>query len=93
FRSSSAPCHTERLEMSSFVDRLVFPAPNPTYSRDTFKKHLCFIPWNEAVSPERVEDDRFADGIPCIWLPAPRAAGVILFCHGNAEDLGMCFPF
>ncbi|CAE8657854.1 unnamed protein product, partial [Polarella glacialis] len=85
FRSSSAPCHTERLEMSSFVDRLVFPAPNPTYSRDTFKKHLCFIPWNEAVSPERVEDDRFADGIPCIWLPAPRAAGVILFCHGNAE--------
>lgn len=28
-----------------------------------------------------------------MWLPAPRAAGVILFCHGNAEDLGMCFPF
>eukprot|EP00933_Yihiella_yeosuensis_P006725 TRINITY_DN111491_c0_g1_i1.p1 TRINITY_DN111491_c0_g1~~TRINITY_DN111491_c0_g1_i1.p1 ORF type:complete len:409 (+),score=70.09 TRINITY_DN111491_c0_g1_i1:103-1329(+) len=79
--------------MSSFIDKLVFPAPNPTYTKDTFKKHLCFIPWNEAVSPERVEDDRFAEGIPCIWLPAPRAAGVILFCHGNAEDLGMCFPF
>lgn len=79
--------------MSAFVDRLVFPAPNPTYSRDTFKKHLCWIPWNEAVSPDRVDDERFADGIPCMWLPAPRAAGVILFCHGNAEDLGMCFPF
>merc|ERR1719220_847209 len=22
-----------------------------------------------------------------------KSAGVILFCHGNAEDLGMCFPF
>lgn len=79
--------------MSTFVDKLVFPAPNPTYGKDTFKKHLCWIPWNEAVSPDRVNDDRFAEGIPCMWLPAPRAAGVILFCHGNAEDLGMCFPF
>jgi len=79
--------------MSSFVDKLVFPAPSPTYTKDTFKKHLCWIPWNEAVSPDRVDDERFAEGIPCMWLPAPRAAGVILFCHGNAEDLGMCFPF
>mmetsp|Transcript_5099 Transcript_5099/g.11972 ORF Transcript_5099/g.11972 Transcript_5099/m.11972 type:complete len:396 (+) Transcript_5099:136-1323(+) len=79
--------------MSTFVDRLVFPAPSPTYSKDTFKKHLCWIPWNEAVSPDRVDDERYAEGIPCMWLPAPRAAGVILFCHGNAEDLGMCFPF
>jgi len=28
-----------------------------------------------------------------MWLPAPRAAGVILFCHGNAEDLGMSLTF
>lgn len=79
--------------MSTFVDRLVFPAPAPTYTKETFKKHLCWIPWNEAVSPSRVDDERYAEGIPCMWLPAPRAAGVILFCHGNAEDLGMCFPF
>jgi pimeloyl-ACP methyl ester carboxylesterase len=79
--------------MTSFVDKLVFPAPSPTYTKDTFKKHLCWIPWNEAVSPDRMDDERYAEGIPCMWLPAPRAAGVILFCHGNAEDLGMCFPF
>eukprot|EP00927_Polykrikos_kofoidii_P066190 TRINITY_DN61838_c0_g1_i1.p1 TRINITY_DN61838_c0_g1~~TRINITY_DN61838_c0_g1_i1.p1 ORF type:complete len:453 (-),score=95.95 TRINITY_DN61838_c0_g1_i1:157-1515(-) len=78
---------------SSFFDKLVFPAPTPTYSRESFKKHLCWVPWNEAVSPEKMEDERYAAGIPCMWLPAPRAAGVILFCHGNAEDLGMCFPF
>mmetsp|Transcript_2873 Transcript_2873/g.6527 ORF Transcript_2873/g.6527 Transcript_2873/m.6527 type:complete len:374 (+) Transcript_2873:97-1218(+) len=79
--------------MSAFIDKLLFPAPQPTYGKDAFKKHLCWIPWNEAVSPDRVDDERFAEGIPCVWLPAPRAAGVILFCHGNAEDLGMCFPF
>jgi len=79
--------------MSSFADKLVFPAPAPSYGKDSFKKHLCWIPWNEAVSPDRVDDDKYADGIPCMWLPAPRAAGVILFCHGNAEDLGMSFAF
>jgi len=79
--------------MSSFADKLVFPAPAPSYNKDSFKKHLCWIPWNEAVSPDRVDDERYAEGIPCLWLPAPRAAGVILFCHGNAEDLGMSFAF
>jgi pimeloyl-ACP methyl ester carboxylesterase len=28
-----------------------------------------------------------------MWLPAPRAANVMLFLHGNAEDLGMSFTF
>lgn len=79
--------------MASFIDKIVFPAPTPTYGKDTYKKHLCWIPWNEAVSPDRIDDERYADGIPCMWLSAPKAAGVILFCHGNAEDLGMCFPF
>lgn len=79
--------------MATFADKLVFPAPAPSYGKDSFKKHLCWIPWNEAVSPDRVDDDKYADGIPCMWLPAPRAAGVILFCHGNAEDLGMSFAF
>jgi pimeloyl-ACP methyl ester carboxylesterase len=79
--------------MSSIADKLVFPAPSPTYNKDSFKKHLCWIPWNEAVSPERFDDEKYAEGIPCMWLPAPRAAGVILFCHGNAEDLGMSFAF
>jgi len=79
--------------MSSFADRFVFPAPKSSYSKETLKKYLCWIPWNEAVSPDRVDDERYAEGIPCLWLPAKKAAGVILFCHGNAEDLGMSFAF
>lgn len=79
--------------MATFADKIIFPSPTPTYSKDHFKKHLCWVPWNAAVSPDRVDDEKYADGIPCMWLPAPKAAGVILFCHGNAEDLGMSFAF
>jgi pimeloyl-ACP methyl ester carboxylesterase len=79
--------------MASFADRLVFPAPKSSYSRETLKRYLCWIPWNEAVSPHRVDNEIYAEGIPCLWLPATKAAGVILFCHGNAEDLGMSFAF
>lgn len=77
----------------SFLDKLVFPAPSPSYGKETFKKNLCWIPWNEAVSPDKFGDECYSEGIPCLWLPTPRSAGVILFCHGNAEDLGMCFQF
>ena len=37
----------------------------------------------------RYGGNRASFGIPCMWLPAPRAANVMLFLHGNAEDLGM----
>lgn len=79
--------------MASLADRLIFPAPTPTYTRESHRKHLVWIPWNEAVSPDKADDEKFAEGIPCMWLPAPRAAGVMIFFHGNAEDLGMSFAF
>jgi len=79
--------------MSSLADKLVFPAPKPSYSKESFKNHLCWIPWNKALSPDRVDDELCAEGIPCMWLPAERAAGVILFFHGNAEDLGLSHAF
>lgn len=78
---------------SSIADRFVFPAPAATYTRESCKKHLCWIPWNEAISPKWANDERFAEGIPCMWFPAPRSAAVLLFFHGNAEDLGMSFSF
>mmetsp|Transcript_98086 Transcript_98086/g.184448 ORF Transcript_98086/g.184448 Transcript_98086/m.184448 type:complete len:411 (+) Transcript_98086:113-1345(+) len=79
--------------MATLADKLVFPAPEPSYTKDSFKNHLCWIPWNRALSPERVDQEQYAEGIPCMWLPAERAAGVILFFHGNAEDLGLSHAF
>jgi len=46
------------------------------------------------ISPKRAAQAKGKGqegGIPCLWFPAPKAATVIVFFHGNAEDLGMCF--
>lgn len=72
-------------------DRFIFPAPDPSYGAHSYKRHLCWIPWNSVISPERAADEKWTDGIPCLWFPAPKAASVILFFHANAEDLGMSF--
>mmetsp|Transcript_43673 Transcript_43673/g.79683 ORF Transcript_43673/g.79683 Transcript_43673/m.79683 type:complete len:410 (-) Transcript_43673:103-1332(-) len=72
-------------------NRFIFPAPDPSYGPQSYKRHLCWIPWNEVISPKRVNDESCSDGIPCLWFPAPKAATVILFFHANAEDLGMSF--
>jgi len=72
-------------------NRFVFPAPEPSYGAQSYKRHLCWIPWNEVISPKRANNERYKDGIPCLWFPAPKAATVIIFFHANAEDLGMSF--
>lgn len=76
---------------AGFAERFVFPAPEASYGAQTYKRHLCWIPWNEVISPEKAKDERCKDGIPCLWFPAPKAATVIIFFHANAEDLGMSF--
>jgi len=76
---------------AGFAERFLFPAPDPSYGPQSYKRHLCWIPWNEVISPQRVKDEKCLDGIPCLWFPAPKAATVILFFHANAEDLGMSF--
>eukprot|EP00927_Polykrikos_kofoidii_P077042 TRINITY_DN74031_c0_g1_i1.p1 TRINITY_DN74031_c0_g1~~TRINITY_DN74031_c0_g1_i1.p1 ORF type:complete len:401 (+),score=52.71 TRINITY_DN74031_c0_g1_i1:120-1322(+) len=77
--------------MDGLGNRFIFPAPDASYGPQSYKRHLCWIPWNEVISPKRVNDEKCTDGIPCLWFPAPKAATVILFFHANAEDLGMSF--
>ncbi|CEM14886.1 unnamed protein product [Vitrella brassicaformis CCMP3155] len=83
--------------MAAFTNRFLFPAPPPTYNADHFNDNLCWVPWNPAVGPlakyVALHHPENADGIPCLWFPAERAATVVMFLHGNAEDLGLCYPF
>mmetsp|Transcript_84290 Transcript_84290/g.238884 ORF Transcript_84290/g.238884 Transcript_84290/m.238884 type:complete len:405 (+) Transcript_84290:116-1330(+) len=72
-------------------NHFVFPAPSPSYGSQSYKRNLCWIPWNSVISPKRTDDEACRSGIPCLWFPAPKAASVILFFHANAEDLGMSF--
>eukprot|EP00441_Pelagodinium_beii_P040986 CAMPEP_0197629154 /NCGR_PEP_ID=MMETSP1338-20131121/7131_1 /TAXON_ID=43686 ORGANISM="Pelagodinium beii, Strain RCC1491" /NCGR_SAMPLE_ID=MMETSP1338 /ASSEMBLY_ACC=CAM_ASM_000754 /LENGTH=439 /DNA_ID=CAMNT_0043200173 /DNA_START=80 /DNA_END=1395 /DNA_ORIENTATION=+ len=76
---------------ASLGNRFIFPAPDPSYGAQSYRRHLCWIPWNSVISPAKAADPKYQDGIPCLWFPAPKAASVILFFHANAEDLGMSF--
>jgi len=75
--------------LENFGNKLIFPAPDPSYTAKSYKRHLCWIPWSSVISPGKAAERE--DGIPCLWFPAPKAATVLLFFHANAEDLGMCF--
>ena len=77
--------------LDNLGNRFIFPAPQPSYGAQSYKRNLCWIPWNSVISPKRMGDEQSASGIPCLWFPAPKAATVILFFHANAEDLGMSF--
>lgn len=75
--------------LENLGNKLIFPAPVPSYTATSYKRHLCWIPWSRVISPSKAAERE--DGIPCLWFPAPKAATVLLFFHANAEDLGMCF--
>jgi len=78
--------------LDNIGNRFIFPAPDPSYGPQSYKRNLCWIPWNNVISQNKDSDEkRNPDGIPCLWFPAPKAATVILFFHANAEDLGMSF--
>lgn len=77
--------------LGNLGNRFVFPAPQLSYGQQSYKRNLCWIPWNSVISPNRVGTEANSSGIPCLWFPAPKAATVILFFHANAEDLGMSF--
>lgn len=60
------------------LNSFVFPAPSPSYDSTMFSGHLFHI-----------------DKIPCIFCASPTntASKVLIFFHGNAEDLGICYSF
>ncbi len=59
------------------ADRLIFPAPPPSYSEESVTLRIP------------VED---GSDIAAVWLPASPERSTILYCHGNAEDLGDIRP-
>mmetsp|Transcript_20474 Transcript_20474/g.36771 ORF Transcript_20474/g.36771 Transcript_20474/m.36771 type:complete len:468 (+) Transcript_20474:102-1505(+) len=63
------------------VERLIFPAPTPSYTIDSFPRELILIPREDGLK------------VPCIFLPFRHARFVFIYFHANAEDLGLSYSF
>mmetsp|Transcript_23202 Transcript_23202/g.54317 ORF Transcript_23202/g.54317 Transcript_23202/m.54317 type:complete len:580 (-) Transcript_23202:118-1857(-) len=74
------------------VSRILFPAPVPTYSADSYPEELVWVPKGQSAgstSPPPLDED----SVPCLLLTYPSARFLIIFFHSNAEDLGRCRGF
>jgi len=75
----------------SFVNKLIFPAPEPSYEKTSYPGQLVWI-------PKRVEDAlefgalREDQVVPCLLLRnySPNSNFLMIYLHGNAADLGRC---
>lgn len=63
------------------VERLIFPAPKPSYSIHSFPKELILIPREDGTK------------VPCLFLPFQHARFLFIYFHANAEDLGLSYGF
>lgn len=64
-------------------NRLLFPAPKPSYSANLFPGEFIAIPRKVSKGPTP---------IPCLFLSTARGSSkTMIYFHGNAEDLGMSY--
>ena len=75
-------------------DGMVFPAPTPSYTYEEYKDQLFFIPkarivYNCSDFSNLYPAPNGIAHIPCHYCPYPKGSSKILvYFHGNAEDLG-----
>jgi len=65
----------------NLVERLIYPAPAPSYTIASFQNELILIPRTDGES------------VPCLLLPFRHARFLFIYFHANAEDLGLCHSF
>lgn len=75
------------------LNHAIFPAPEPTYTDKSFPGQLLAIP--QVKGPEELSNQLAPEdpNIPCLIITFPSARYLIIFLHGNAEDIGTCYDF
>eukprot|EP00931_Biecheleriopsis_adriatica_P120278 TRINITY_DN95394_c0_g1_i1.p1 TRINITY_DN95394_c0_g1~~TRINITY_DN95394_c0_g1_i1.p1 ORF type:complete len:482 (-),score=69.28 TRINITY_DN95394_c0_g1_i1:48-1493(-) len=73
------------------LSRILYPAPTPTYTADSFPQELIWVPKKCSLDgdPPAVG----VESVPCLLLRYPFSRFLFLFFHSNAEDLGRCRAF
>ena len=80
-------------------DGIIFPAPPPSYSFETFSDRIFFVPRSKIMNSETnfatpSPNSKNIYHIPCYYNSWPLGASkIILYFHGNAEDLGKAESF
>lgn len=67
--------------MGNAINSLLFPAPEASYSVDSFPDNLLLIP--------RPPSSHLVDKIPCLYFPHHAGSHLLIYSHGNACDLGV----
>jgi len=76
----------------TFIARLLFPAPKPSYTIDSFPRELVWAPKGPVVDSDGTDGLGVgsSDSAPCLLLTYESARFLIIYFHSNAEDLGGC---
>lgn len=73
------------------LTRILYPAPEATYTVDSFKGELIWIPKKSSLDGDAPLLG--VDCVPCLLLKYPYSRFLLLFFHSNAEDLGRSYSF
>ncbi|CAE7796127.1 aho-3 [Symbiodinium sp. CCMP2456] len=65
----------------NLIERVIFPAPTPSYTVNSFPGELILIPREDGAK------------VPCLFLPFQHARFLFIYFHANAEDLGLSHTF
>lgn len=78
--------------LKGFVSSILFPAPVPTYTIDSYPGELVWVPKGPVIDPDDSTGPsvQSCESVPCLLLPYESARFLIIFFHSNAEDLGRC---
>eukprot|EP00128_Syssomonas_multiformis_P014192 Colp12_sorted_trinity150504_noHs@25901 len=66
---------------TSFVNKIIFPAPESSYDSAAFPNQLVWLPTTRGSWKH----------FPCIFIESKGDPRVMLYSHGNAEDIGLCY--
>jgi pimeloyl-ACP methyl ester carboxylesterase len=74
------------------VGTVLFPAPKPSYTIDSFPGELIWVPKGPVLDEEtgKTSDENSSDYVPLMLLTYESARFLIMYFHSNAEDLGGC---
>lgn len=74
------------MRQAGIVTNVLFPCPSPSYTIHSFPGELIWVPMHGTGGDGTT--DQSMNSVPCLLLLYESARFIIIYFHGNAEDLG-----